>query len=298
MGNPRRLLVTGGSGFLGWHVAQAARPGWDVMATFRTHAVDSPGIRQVQVDLTVSMELRHVFSRVHPDAVIHTAACSNINYCQTHRAEADRINRQVAVELAGLCANREIPFVFTSSDLVFDGERAPYREDDPVSPINAYGEGKAQAEREILERWPRALVCRLPPMFGAPAPGASGFLGPLVEAIRSRAPLRLFVDEFRTPVDVRSAAEGLLLGLEKASGLLHLGGPERTSRFDFGRLLLEAIGGRADLIVPVQQRDVPQKAPRPRDVSLDSARARGLGFTPPPLREALADLARELKGQS
>ncbi len=296
MGTLRRLLVTGGSGFLGWHVAQAARPLWDVTATFRTHAVDSPGVRQVQVDLTVSMELRHIFSSVHPDAVIHAAACSDINFCQTHQAETDRINRQAAVELAGLCANREIPFVFTSSDLVFDGERAPYREEDSVSPLNVYGEGKARAEREIFERWPRAIVCRLPPMFGPPAPGGSGFLGPMLEAIRSHVPLRLFVDEFRTPVSVRAAAEGLLLALEKAKGLLHLGGPDRISRFDFGRLLVEALGGPANLLVPVSQRDVPQKAPRPRDVSLDSSRARGLGFVHAPLREALTDLARELKG--
>lgn len=104
--------------------------------------------------------------------------------------------------------------------------------------------------------------------------------------------LTLFVDEFRTPVAARSAADGVLMALETSDGILHLGGRERVSRYDLGIILAEMLGADPGLILPGHKRDRTVGAPRPPDVSLDSSRAYALGYDPPPLREELAVLLR------
>jgi dTDP-4-dehydrorhamnose reductase len=286
----KKLLVTGASGFLGWHVCQAAAPHWDVYGTVCNHPVAVPQTKVFRLDLTDFAALRHLFHTLRPDAVIHLAAQSQPNWCQQHPDESHRMNVTVAVTMAELCSDRAIPYVFTSTDLVFDGRQPPYTEADPVSPLSLYGEQKAQAEVEILQRYPLAAVCRMPLMFGVVPPPAKSFIQPFIQTLQAGEALKLFCDEFRTPVSGTTAAQGLLLALKSVQGRLHLGGRERISRYDFGRLLAEVFALPTDRLTACRQQDVPMPAPRPADVSLDSAIAFGLGYAPLPLRAALEAL--------
>jgi dTDP-4-dehydrorhamnose reductase len=304
----RRLLITGVSGFLGWNIARLARHEWDVMGTYfstkrQVTQTAFTAIETGRIDLTDFREMREMMAMVKPHAVIHTAALTDPNYCETHPDESFRINVDAARNLAGLCGDREIPFVFTSTDLVFDGTKAPYREDDLITPISVYGEHKAQAEMEILERHALAAVCRMPLMFGGRSPSHISFLQWMVDKMERGERLPLFKDEFRTPVDAESAARGLLhiarSGLPETqeeeerspiSGRLHLGGPERISRYHFGLLVQEIAPFPDARLDPVSLGDIALAAARPPDVSLDSSRARGLGYDPLPLRRALAKL--------
>jgi dTDP-4-dehydrorhamnose reductase len=290
----KRLLVTGASGFLGWNLCAQARGSWQVFGVTCSHAVEIPGVATLSCDLTRSRDLRDLFVDLKPDAVIHAAAESRTDYCQRHPTETHRINLEAAVNLAGLCADAAVPCAFTSTDLVFDGTKPPYKEDDPVAPICVYGEQKAAAERGMQARHPGCVVCRLPLMFGDPGPVASNFVPAWIAALQKGETLRLFVDEIRTPVSGRTAAAGLLMALEKGRGVLHLGGRDRISRRDCGGLLAEMLGADLTLITPARQKDAETPAPRPPDVSLDSARAFALGYDPPPIREALRDVLQAL----
>ncbi|WP_448597274.1 SDR family oxidoreductase [Thermoleptolyngbya sp.] len=276
---PKTLLITGISGFLGWHLYQATRASWTVYGTYQTRPVSFADANVRSLDLTDFAALKQAFADIRPDAVIHTAALSQPNVCQTQPDLSRRINVLASLDLAGLCADAGIPFVFTSTDLVFDGHHAPYREADPVCPVSLYGEQKAEAEAGILSRYPNAAVCRMPLMFGH-APTAPSFLQPFLQKLRDGETLRLFTDEFRTPISGRDAAKGLLLALEKVQGLVHLGGPERLSRYDFGLLMARAFDLSTDAICPCKQADVPMPAPRPPDVSMDSSYAFSLGYAP------------------
>jgi dTDP-4-dehydrorhamnose reductase len=173
---------------------------------------------------------------------------------------------------------------------VFDGLNAPYQETDPVSPLHRYGEQKAEAEIEILKSYPKAAVCRMPLMFGIASPTANGFLQPFVQALREGRELKLFVDEIRTPVSSKMAAQGLLLALQKVQGLIHLGGKERISRYDFGLLMSDVLELPTNSLKSARQQDVKMSAPRPSDVSLDSSEAFALGYAPPSIREELEQL--------
>jgi dTDP-4-dehydrorhamnose reductase len=291
----KSLLVTGASGLLGWNVCGRALRRWRVSGVFHRHPVDLSGVFLRSCDLTDRRELVRLFREVAPHAVVHCAAAAQPDFCQTHAAESRPINVDVPVGIADLCAGAGIPYVFVSTDLVFDGTRAPYREGDSVSPISVYAEQKVAAEGGVLARHPAATVVRLPPMFGDPGPAAATFIHPWIAALQPGKELLLFADEFRTPVGVRTAAEGALMALGVAGGILHLGGRERVSRYALGLMVADLLGADARLIKPGRQGDRTVGAPRPPDVSLDSSRAFALGYDPPPLHNELREALRRMR---
>jgi dTDP-4-dehydrorhamnose reductase len=291
----KKLLVTGASGFLGWTVCQMARQQWRVYGTYFSHAVNIPGVTLLKVDVREFADVQAAIAQIQPDAVIHAAAQSQPNACQTQPEDSYRINVTAVGHIADLCAEAAIPCAFTSTDLVFDGTNAPYREIDRVCPISVYGEQKVQAEQVLRDRYDRAVICRMPVMFGAVPPTASSFIQPLLAKLRRGEEIHLFSDEFRTPVSGTTAARGLLLAIERnASGILHLGGPERISRYEFGLLMAEILNFPRSLVKPIRQADVKLAAPRPADVSLESSLAIALGYQTLSLREELELLKSRL----
>lgn len=275
-----RLLITGASGFLGWHLCRLAQTSWRVDGTYHHHPVALPGVTLHPIDLTKTRVVQDCLQTLAPDAVIHTAALSQPNRCEQQPDLSYAVNVEATRILAQFCGDRQIPFVFTSTDQVFNGEAAPYRESDPPQPINRYGRHKAEAEQIIQTVHPQAVICRLPLLYGPPTPTAECFLQGFMRTLESGQPLQLFMDEFRTPVYVEDAAQGLLLALAKGSGLLHLGGVERLNRYEFGLRMADCLGLDKTLIMPSRRADVPMAAARPADVCSDSRRAYALGYRP------------------
>lgn len=286
----KKLLVTGASGFLGWNLCQIAKQEWDIYGISFSHAIEISGITSLKVDLRDFEELKRIFQEIQPDAVIHTAAQSSPNVCQSHPEESHAINVTASCNIAGLCADYYISCAFTSTDLVFNGLNPPYKETDSVSPVNLYGEQKVMAEAGMLERYPMTAVCRMPLMFGVAVAPAQSFMQPFIQTLRERKELSLFTDEFRTPASGTTAAKGLLLALDKVNGHIHLGGKERMSRYEFGRLLVEVFELPSEGLKGCRQADVKMAASRPPDVSLDSSMAFKLGYAPLSLREELEAL--------
>ncbi|MGD2183530.1 SDR family oxidoreductase [Lusitaniella coriacea] len=286
----KKLLITGASGFLGWNLCHIARKEWDICGTTFSHALDIPGVTTRSLDLRDFEALKQLFAEVKPDAVVHAAACSKPNYCQNHPNEAYGMNVTVTRNIAGLCADAEIPCVFTSTDLIFDGLNAPYKETHSPNPICIYGEQKVIAEESARSRYPKIAICRMPVMFGLPSPASPSFLQGFIRTLREGKEIALFTDEYRSSVSASTAAKGLLLALEKAKGTIHLGGKERLSRYDFGRLMAEVLELPSTGIKACLQKDVKMSAPRPSDVSLDSSKAFDLGYNPPLIREELEQL--------
>ncbi|MBI9085981.1 MAG: NAD(P)-dependent oxidoreductase [Desulfobacterales bacterium] len=283
----KRLLVTGASGFLGYRVCMEAQKNWQVFGTHHAKPVAVAGVEALGLDLTNHDDLAHSVKQVRPHAVIHTAAVSQPEDCQAHPASSRAINVSATANLATLCARDKIPFVFTSTDLVFDGLNAPYAETDPVSPVNEYGRQKVEAEEAIRRICPAAAICRMPLMFGhAPGTG-SGFLGWMIRALEKGEPIRLFTDEYRTMVDTVSAARGLILFTEKSGGTYHLGGRRRISRHDMGLALLQRGPWDPSLLIRASVYDSTGLAPRSPDVSLVSESAYALGYRPTDFDRAL-----------
>ena len=149
----KKLLITGASGFLGWHLCQVAQAaGWQVYGSYQTRSVDLAGVTGFPLDLTDLASVKLVMQELRPDALLHLAALSSPNACQSDPELSYQVNVVASCELAGRCAEAQIPCLFTSSEQVFDGLNPPYREAEPVCPINRYGEHKAAAEVEMWQR--------------------------------------------------------------------------------------------------------------------------------------------------
>jgi dTDP-4-dehydrorhamnose reductase len=280
-----KLLLTGASGFLGWYIGQAATA-WETYGTYQKHPTIAPNLRPIALDLTDTAALQECFAQLRPDAVIHAAALSQPNTCQENPNLSYKINVLASFYIAIECQQLGIPCVFTSSEQVFDGTQAPYRESDPPNPINRYGEHKALAEAGMLARHDQVVVCRLPLMFGA-VPHADSFIQPFIQRLKSGERLQAFTDEMRMPLSGWDAAQGLLIALKQHRGILHLGGKESLSRFVMAQTLVEVLGIASARIEPCRQSDVKMAAPRPPDLSMDSTIALSLGFNPQDFRSGL-----------
>jgi dTDP-4-dehydrorhamnose reductase len=212
--------------------------------------------------------------------------------CEKNPQVCDTINRQVPVRLARQCDRAGIAYLYTSTDLVFDGRQAPYDESVPPCPISMYGKHKAQAEAGVLSHCANALVCRLPLMFGVGPYSDHHFCVQMLHAIRRNETLNLFMDEFRTPVDVDSAAQGMLMLLGRARGVFHLGGYTRVSRYALGLAIARELGIDPSMMRPVSIRQMKLAVARAADCSLVSQKAYDIGYRPASLKIGLQRLVR------
>jgi dTDP-4-dehydrorhamnose reductase len=292
-------VVTGASGNLGQWICRLAVKSHAVTGVHWRHPFAMEGVRSIRADLTDIPGLAPLLAAIEPAAVIHAAALSQPVQCEQHPKASRRMNVDVPEKLAALCAGHRIPFIFTSTDLVFDGLSAPYTEQDAVTPVCRYGRQKAEAEAAVLDANAGSLVCRMPLMIGVGAGGASpNFSTQMLDHIRRGRPLRLLTDEFRTPVTYRDAAQGLLSLIGRASGRLHLGGRSRISRYDLGLLMAGRMGVSPTMIEPVTLQSLDWEVARSPDCSLISDKAFALGYDPAPLSEAIAWIVRQFNANT
>jgi dTDP-4-dehydrorhamnose reductase len=284
----KRLLVTGASGVLGGYLIRRLTQHGHPLVAWN-------GPRASGVDLLDHAAVTIAFRAAAPDIVIHTAALARIADCYRHPERARRINTAGTGLLADLCADVKARLVHVSTDLVFDGEHAPYRETDPPTPLSFYGQTKAAAEPAVLAH-PGNAVVRVALLFGPSRQAMPSFFDEQFRALREGREITLFEDEWRTPIDLAMAAHALEeLALSDAEGIFHVGGRERLSRLEMGRELAKALGVSLDLVRPSRREAVPAPEPRPRDTSLDSSRWRAaFGQIPwPTYAEALRGLLAE-----
>ncbi|QDV36563.1 SDR family oxidoreductase [Tautonia plasticadhaerens] len=269
-----RIVVTGASGQLGSYVLDRLDgSGHEVIGWSRSTG-GSRGRTPIEpVDLIDPDALAAALDRTNPDAILHLAAISRVDRVLADPALASTVNADASGTIADWASSNARRLVFTSTDLVFDGSRAWWREDDSPRPILGYGRSKQEGERRVL-RHPSHLVARLSLLYGPSRCGRPTFLDAIIDALRRRESRSLFLDEFRTPLDYATAAEALARLVESPEiiGILHVGGVERVSRFEMLRRLAAHAGLPVNLLRGNRQDDAPGPEPRPSDVSLDTSR--------------------------
>lgn len=281
----KRLLITGGSGYLGGKLVQMARRDWTVVYTYLNNQIDIPRAVSASLDILDRDKVLRLFHNFCPHAVIHTA------YSQDNLEVIIQGTKHVAEASEAVGAR----LIHLSTDAVFDGARGWYREDDTPLPIHPYGKAKAEAERLVNCSVPLATTTRL--NKNAESQVATALvnrsaaivrtsliwgLDPmdsitlhLVNCLNEGGRLALFTDEYRCPIHVDELASAILelLNLDFC-GIIHVAGPERMSRYEFGLDLTRKLGLNINGITPGLSRL--SELVRPKDCSLDTSLARGL----------------------
>ncbi len=289
----KNILLTGASGFLGGNFCQFYKNIYNISAVFYNNPINVAGINVIKADLSNAHVSAELLKKTNFDFVIHLAACSDPNFCELNEESAYKNNVQATENIAHICRELKIPLLFASTDLVFDGENAPYTESDKTSPIMAYGRQKAMAENIVLEASAENnLVARLPLLYGNTFNAGKSFIQPMIEKLANKQEVFLFTDEYRTVASARAVCEGIALLIERnCSGVYHLGGNESLSRFEMGEILCDIYGFDKKYLKPSLQKDVKMPAARPKDVSLNNHKMLKLGWHPGTFKEQLQRIA-------
>lgn len=298
-----KLLLTGASGFLGWHICQQIPSGVEVHGIYYRQNFQNAAIHWHRCNLLEEADFAKLFQEIKPDVVLHAAAIANANFCEEHPALSYHVNVYTSIALAQLCEAAKVPLLFISSDLVFNGTHAPYAEDDFAFPISRYGEQKLAVEETLLDDFSHSMICRLPLMFGDGPEYSNAFFPSWLETLQKGETLTAFTDEYRTPISGQTAASGLWKvldylpkgGEKNKLRLLHLGGTERISRFELAHLIAKVFDIENPTIQGALRSEIQMQALRPEDVSLDSSLAKSLiGFEPDSIQTQLLSI-RNLK---
>ena len=281
----KRLLITGGSGYLGNKLIDMAVNDWDVLYTYFNNPVKRLGAKGVSLNILDKELTLRLFQDFQPYAVVHTA------YSEEDLEVIIRGSRHIASasQIAGA------RLIHISTDAVFDGERGWYREDEIPTPIHPYGRAKLVSEQTVaglrflpdgdehpskmLDLWNSSLtsgntvIVRTSLIWGlSPIDGKTRRIR---DCLVNKKRIVLFTDEYRCPIYVEelSAAILELLGLTFC-GIVHIAGPERMNRYDFGIIMAKKLGLNSSFITPGLNRE--SGLVRPRDCSLDTSLARRL----------------------
>ena len=290
---PLRWLITGASGQLGGHVLRqlSEEPRRHAILGLAGRGVVGPSVPVRHIDLADADALRACVADFRPTHVMHLGAMTAVGACFAEPARAEAINTIATRVLAQSAAEIGARLLFSSTDMVFDGTAAPYSEADPPQPLSHYARTKVAAE-QALTAFSNTLIVRIPLLYGLPSSRRETTFVQQIAALRHGQPLRLFTDEFRTPVWLADAARALVvLARSDLTGLIHVAGPERLSRYDMILVCAKLLGSAQPNLIRASRLDSAASEPRPADLSLNGGRFDRLfpDLKPGPLRaEALA----------
>ena len=292
-----KLLITGSSGLLGTKLSElAARKNYEVYAAYNQHKPlhGAP----IQFDASNKKAVEKIFQKIKPEAVVHAAALTNVDKCEIEKELAWKINTEGTKNIAKLCKKHQAFLTYISTDYVFNGEKGMYEENDEPDPVNYYGLTKLKGEESIKNLTDEYCIARASVIYGSiPATGKINFALWLLEKLKNREKAKIVTDQWNSPTLNTNLANMVLEVLErKLTGIFHLAGATRLSRYEFAKFLAENFSLDTNLITPVSSKEFSWAAKRPKDSSLNIKKAQQtLKNKPLKIEQALNKMKKEIQ---
>ena len=284
----KKILVTGASGLLGLNIAVEAAKDFEVYGVAHNNPVQSPDFTMLSGDLLAPGTIKQLFDQTQPDWVIHCAALTDLEVCETNPKLAEELNADLPGRMADEASRRGTRFVHISTDAVFDGQYGNYTEEDPPNPPNVYARTKLAGEQAVVAANPDAIVARVN-FYGWSLSGQRSLGEFFFNNLQDGNQIKGFADVYFSTLLANDLALILVKMLESGlSGLNHVFSADVLSKYEFGVAIARRFGFDPDLIEPISVADSHLKASRSPNLSMRTAKlVQALGQPTPTISAGL-----------
>lgn len=297
----KKVLITGANGLLGQKLVAlfGQYPAWQLTATARgeNRLPSTNGYSYRSMDITDPKQVADVLSEVKPDVVIHAAAMTNVDQCESDMAGCWAQNVQAVEYLVAETEKINGYFLHVSTDFIFDGTSGPYLETDTPKPLSFYGWSKWAAEQWVMQSKCRWSIARTVLVYGiAHDMSRSNIVLWVKKSLEEGKSISVVTDQWRTPTLAEDLAMGCFLMADKqVEGIFNISGDELLTPYEMAQQTASFFGLNASLIKEADSSTFSQPARRPPRTGfiLDKAK-QVLGYAPKSFQEGIAELAAQL----
>ena len=297
----KRILVTGSNGLLGQKLTDRLinDEGFELIATSKglNRHPNTAGYEYAEMDVCDLQNVNQVLKRFKPDAVIHTAAMTNVDQCEDNKDLAWLMNVEAVKNLISACSEFDVRLIHLSTDFVFDGEDGPYAEDDEPNPVSYYGRTKLEAENLLKASAIKWAVIRTIIVYGIVTDmSRSNIVLWAKGALEKGEPINVVFDQWRMPTLAEDLAECCVLAAARdAQGIYHASGKDFMSIIELVEKVAEFYNLDKSLIRPISSDSLNQAAKRPKRTGfiLDKA-IKDLGYNPHSFQEGLEMMSKQM----
>ena len=286
-----RIFITGISGLLGLNIAAHIRSSHDIKGSYYSHLVRLLNVSAVKMNLD-ALEMRRVISEFNPNLVINTIALTNIEFCESNPGYANDINVLSAQDIAAISHRIGAKLVHISTDHIFNGSASWNTEQTAAFPVNVYADTKLSSETAVLESCSDALIIRTN-FFGCGTSIRESFSDWVINGLSSGTHINMFNDVYFTPILVNDLID-MILGLVNinATGVYHIGGSDRISKYEFALVIADIFQFESSYISPRGIDSMAHLVKRPKDMSLSCDKTqKALQVSMPQIRPSIVRLA-------
>jgi dTDP-4-dehydrorhamnose reductase len=301
----KTVLVTGSNGLLGQKITEniLLNKQYNLIATSKgsNRYPIKDGYVYAEMDILDPGQVRNVVAQYKPEAIIHTAAMTNVDTCQLEKKLAHALNVEAVKTLVAVCETMNIQLVHLSTDFIFDGEAGPYEESAEPHPLSYYGETKVEAEELIKNSHCRWSIIRTILVYGIVKDmSRSNIVLWAKNALEKAAPLNVVNDQWRMPTLAEDLAWACLAAVEKeVTGIYHISGKDMMSVSELVGRVADYFNLDKSLMTEVSSSTLNQSAARPKRTGfiLDKA-IRDLNYQPHSFEEGIAILEQQIAAVS
>lgn len=258
-----RLLITGVGGQLGTEVFNLSSH--ENFGIYFAYEPKKPNENLFEVDIRDRNKVFDIVKKIRPNWIVHCAAATKVDWCETHKEEALGINFSGTKNLIDAAKEVNSRFLYVSTDYVFDGERGDYKETDETNPINFYGKTKLDGELYV-KNFENYLILRTSHMY---SPIGDNFALWSIGKLKSGT-VECPNDMISSPTLASELAEAILKSIEKElNGVYHSAGNEPISRYGFAKKIAKIFGYEDSGIRAVKMEAINFTAKRPKNSSLN-----------------------------
>ena len=297
-----KIMLTGSNGLLGQKLIEkiSRDHSFELIATSLGNCVlNSDNFNYYSLDVTNQEKINQFVSKHHPDAIINTAAVTNVDYCEQNKVQCDNVNVKAVEYLSEICSKKNIHLVHISSDFIFDGNKNDlYNENDLPNPLSYYGLSKLKSEKIFYDKKFNWTILRTSVVFGvAKNLQKTNIVLWAIEQLKNEKKIKIIDDEFRAPTlaeDLSEACINVIIG--KSYGVYNTSGPMVMSIYEIVVEIARHFNFPVQNIQRISSKILAQKAKRPKFTGLELTKAKKkFNYTPKTFKESLSIIENQIK---